>query len=251
MTIVTTPPAVPDLLGTSPADLTYQRDLPQSTATEANERAARIRDGLDSYTAMRQDIADAYSAQDWLALEYGSWPEYVMAEFGPELQRLARGDRRQAVADRRAEGMSMRQIGRAVGISAEQVRRDLQPEPAGAQVSPDVTPEAVKAEPTADRPKEPLRVTGTDGKSYPSTKPKPPTPADPAVVEAREKAKQEARDRDAGRTWSARIVPDLQTAVVTIGIAIKLGEPDLITADMVRQCREAVDLLEAMFKGEK
>lgn len=245
MTIITTPPSVPDLLGTSPADLVPLADAPVSTPAEARDRADRIRAGLPGYVQMRQEIAAAYVCKDWAALEYGSWAEYVMAEYGPDLQRLSRGERQEAVRDLRDKGMSTRQIAKAAGVTHTQVQRDLK-----TQVEPNVPP---VAEPEASKPepKAPERVNGADGKSYPASKPKPPEPTDPAVVEAREKAKQEARDRDAGRTWAARIVPDLQTAVVTIGIAIQLGEPDLITPEMVRQCREAVDLLEAMLKGEK
>lgn len=254
MTIITTPPSVPDLLGTSPADLVQYRDLPESTAAEAAARANRIRGRLDSYIAIRQDIADAYAARDWAALDYDSWAEYVLAEYGPELQRLARAESRVErpvmVADLRSQGMSTRQIGAAVGVTEGTVRSDLAK--VRSDYAPEATPTAGEAKKAA--PVQPERVTGADGKSYPAKrepKPEPPQPADPAIAEAREKAKQEARDRDAGRTWAARIVPDLQTAVVTIGIAMKLGEPDLITEEMVRQCREAVDLLEAMLKGEK
>ena len=267
MTIITTPPSVPDLFGTSPADLVPHGDGHTSTADEARERADRIRAGLPSYVQMRQDIADAYAARDWAALDYASWPEYVMAEFGPDLLRLSRGERQEAVQDLRGQGMSTRQIGNAVGVSEGTVRNDL------AKVRSDYAPE--------DKPA-PERVNGSDGKSYPAKKatkapaervsrsdrpagsdsrsetgaatgqgPRPVadlrTPhADPG----REKARLAARARDAGRTAASRIVPDIQTAVVTIGNAVKLGERDLITAEMVRQCREAVDLLEAILKGE-
>lgn len=260
MTIITTPPAVPDLLGTSPADLVPHAGAPASTPDEARERADRIRAGLPSYVQMRQEIAAAYVGRDWAALQYAAWPEYVMAEFGPDLLRLSRGERQEAVADLRTQGMSTRQIAGAVGVSHTQVRKDLSrpqvetkfpPEP---RASRDVTPEVaqVDAPPSvAPKPAEPERVKGTDGKSYPSSKPKPPEPADPEVAAAREKAKQEARDRDAGRTWASRIVPDLQTAVVTIGIAVSLGETDLVTAEMIADCRRALDVLESILKGEK
>jgi hypothetical protein len=64
-----------------------------------------------------------------------------------------------------------------------------------------------------------------------------------AWAERKERAKREAVDRDAGRTAAARLVADLKTAVSTIAIAAQLGEPSLVTVEMVAACRDAADLL--------
>lgn len=158
MTIVTTPPQLPDLLGAAPADLVDRdADAPVATADEARQRADRIRAGLPSYVQMRQDIADAFARRDWQALGHASWFEYLAIEYGDLLKQLAhdRDQRRQMVHDLRAQGMSTRQIGERAGVSDMQVRRDL-------QVRPDVAPGESKPEPG--------RVTGSDGKSYPASK---------------------------------------------------------------------------------
>lgn len=154
MTAATTPPAVPDLLGTAPADLIDKWEAPPAPATRdvAVRRAERIRAGVVSYAAMRQDIADAYAQRDWAALEYDSWHAYLEGEFGDELRQLARipKERKAAVADLRGQGMSTRQIATATGVTQTQVVRDLK------QVNTEVSPDA---------------ITGRDGKTYPASKP--------------------------------------------------------------------------------
>ncbi len=66
-------------------------------------------------------------------------------------RQLTEEQRRDIVGDLRAEGHSLRAIGGAVGVSQTQVARDIE------TAVTDVTPE---------------RVTGSDGKSYPSSRPK-------------------------------------------------------------------------------
>lgn len=155
------PPQTPDLLGTAPADLIDRGEAAQSSRTDAQQRAERIRAGLPVYARMRQDIADAYAHRDWATLGYDSWFGYVEGEFGTELKALTRTERPEAVADLRRQGMSTRQIGTALGVAQTQVQRDL------AQVNTNGSPD---------------KVTGADGKTYPATKPQPapapePTPA--------------------------------------------------------------------------
>ncbi len=170
MTITTTPPALPDLLGTAPADLLPAGDRQDSTLDEARQRAERLRAGLVRYSEMRQDIADAFACRDWIALGYDNWPAYVEGEFGEQLAQLARGDRRQAVEDLRGQGMSVRQIASATGISRGTVSNDL------AQVS--------------NSGHLPDKVTGSDGKTYAASRPQTPgsagtaPPADPAPASA-------------------------------------------------------------------
>lgn len=145
---------LPDLLGTSPADLLGTGERHDSTLDEARKRAERLRAGIVRYSEMRQDIADAYACRDWLALDYQNWPAYVEGEFGEQLVLLARGERREAIGDLRGQGMSTRQIAKATGIAQTQVVRDLK------QVNTEGSPAA---------------VTGSDGKTYAATQP-PKTP---------------------------------------------------------------------------
>lgn len=152
---ITTAPTVPDLLGTSPADLArLDASAPVATLDVAQKRAERIRAGLESYTRMRQDIADAYASRDWIALNYGSWFAYLEGEYGDELKRLTRDERPGAVADLREQGLSQRAIGAALGVSKRTVETDL------AQV--------------ATSSHLPDSITGTDGKTYASKRPERP-----------------------------------------------------------------------------
>lgn len=160
MTVAFAAPAVPDLLGTSPADLAQlDASAPVATLDEARGRAERIRAGLESYTQMRQDIADAYARRDWAALDYPTWFAYLEGEYGAELKRLTRDERRQAVTDLREQGLSKRAIAAAVGADEKTVRNDL----SGAENSA------------------PDSVTGADGKTYPASRPPFPGPSDAAV----------------------------------------------------------------------
>lgn len=282
MTIVTTPPAVPDLLGTAPADLIDRYvDAPQSTRDAAVRRAERIRAGMASYAAMRQDIADAYAQRDWLALGYVTWHEYVQDEFGGELRKLARDDRRQAVADMRGQGMSTRQIAGATGVSHEQVRQDLK------QVSSDLTPATVNGSDgkqypasrpstpdttnvpagrdqespgsspisTPDRPGADTPQGGDGGGATrdaggtpptagaPAPRPKPPA-WDPAEREAHEADVRRRQDIEAARRTAATFVTTIQAEIATIVTGYRLGERGLVTREQIAQIRNVVDLLE-------
>lgn len=148
------PSRLPDLLGTSPADLLPEGDRHDSTQAEARERADRLRAGILRYAEMRQDIADAFACRDWIALGYQSWAAYVEGEFGEQLAQLGRAERQQAVGDLRGQGMSVRQIAGATGASYGTVRNDI------AEVSK-----------TAQLPE---TVTGSDGKQHPASRPTPP-----------------------------------------------------------------------------
>jgi hypothetical protein len=164
MTIATSPTPIPDLLGTAPVDLAvFDASAPPATLDEARGRAERIRAGLESYTRMRQDIADAYASRDWVALDYPSWFAYLEGEYGDELRRLTRDERRQAITDLRGQGMSTRQIAETTGVDQSTVVRSLA---------------------TGDANASPATVTGTDGKTYPSTRPERspfPGPSDAAI----------------------------------------------------------------------
>lgn len=184
---------LPDLLGTAPADLIDQAaEQPAADVATARQRAERIRADLAGYTRMRQDIADAYACRDWLALGYDTWFAYLEGEFGPELQQLARdrGERRQAVADLRGQGLSTRQIGAVTGVDPKTVRNDL------AEVGTSPQPE---------------RVTGSDGKTYPAKKPAPET-AKPDTVRIRAHA------------WQI-MHPDAHVWIATSRIGIEYHQP--------------------------
>lgn len=130
-----------------------------STRDDAIARAKRIRAGIRSLAELQQDIIDAYHARDWHVLGYGSWDGYVSGEFGNELPRLDRQERRELVVNLRAEGLSTRAIASVGGVSDYTVREDLR---SGARNhAPAVDP----AEPDpAD-----VAVTGLDGKHYAPT----------------------------------------------------------------------------------
>lgn len=162
--IITTPISMPDLLGTSPADLMpIDAERHDSTPAEARERADRLRAGIVRYAEMRQDIADAFACRDWIALGYDHWYAYVEAEFGEQLARLDRGERREAVGDLRAQGMSTRQIASATGMPKSTVSDAVRQLSGSGQLS------------------QPERITGSDGKDRPASRPTPKTPEPTAV----------------------------------------------------------------------
>lgn len=145
--------AVPDLLGTSPADLIDRRARGVDASAEtARERADRIRAGLASFMQMRQDIADAYAQRDWVALGYGSWGAYVDAEFGAQ-RGLPRDERREAVAELRQIGMSQRAIASTLGVDQKTVSNDLRSTEENSSVD------------------QPERITSLDGRERPATRP--------------------------------------------------------------------------------
>jgi hypothetical protein len=127
---------------------------------DARARAERIRVGIHSFIATRKEIADAYRDRDWAALGYESWDAYVDSEFSETRVRLTADERREAVAELRIAGMSQRAISATLGVSVGTVNADL----AGVQN------------------RTPAEVTGTDGKSYASSKPARPADLKPRIV---------------------------------------------------------------------
>lgn len=155
-------------------------------------------------------LVEAYERRAWAVLGYESWRDYTDAELGEVRLRLPREQRRELVATMTEAGMSTRAIGAALGVSDETARRDrgatfVAPEPEPMHSLEDVADEfgvdldepddladkiaaelAASDEQYAEQAKTPdpeperPRVTGTDGKTYPATKPPQP---DPAVTE--------------------------------------------------------------------
>lgn len=116
------------------------------TPDEARDLTDRIKTALGVTWEL---IVDAYQGRAWAALGYDHWDQYCNAEFGGGRLRLPLEDRREVVASLRDAGLSTRAIAAATGMGATTVRRDL------AAGAPNGAPE----------------VTGTDGKSYPSSRP--------------------------------------------------------------------------------
>lgn len=133
-------------------------EVEQLTESEARALTSQIRVSVHDLLPL---IRTAYRRRADLALGYAAWIDYCDAELSG--LRLSVGDRQETVTALRADGMSQRAIGAAVGVSREQVRRDLaNASPSSSpQVTPNVSPEAPSP-----------RVNGTDGKTYPATKPK-------------------------------------------------------------------------------
>lgn len=115
-------------------------------AEEARERVDRVKAAV---TQAREDLVSLWRERAWLSLGYASWDELCDAEFGVRMA-LPREERREVVAELRAEGMSTRAIGSALGVSDTTVVRDLST----------ASCEAV----------EPERVTSLDGRQRPATR---------------------------------------------------------------------------------
>lgn len=129
----------------------------------AQKRAERIRGGMQSFIATRKEIATAYAERDWFTLGYASFEAYVESEFSEARLRLSPDERREAVAELRRAGMSTRAIGAALGVSKDTAARDL------STVSDETVPD---------------RITGTDGREQPASRPAPKPTDTPGPAEA-------------------------------------------------------------------
>jgi len=164
-------------------------------------------------------IADALRLKVWIALGHGSWGELVDAQ-GWEFNPRSSADRKALAIVLRNSGMSYRGIGKLVGATDATIRRDVAgatnvaPEP---EAEPTVKPtsEPVKPEPTP----EPERVTGTDGKSYPASKPH---------VETDEERSE--------REWAQRALDtsnSFGSAVISLGAILDFEDRTLAIADFL------------------
>jgi|SRR5271166_1877747 len=106
-------------MGTAEADL---------TTSAAKERAEAIRSGIDAIAAALDKIPpliiEAYKAEDWTALGYDSWAEYVKVEFGTGLLRLDKTMRKDWTAALKSAGLKQREIAPVTNVSQMQVSRD-------------------------------------------------------------------------------------------------------------------------------
>jgi hypothetical protein len=67
-----------------------------------------------------------------------------------------------------------------------------------------------------------------------------------AWAERKERVALERRDKEAARRAAGTLLSDFQSAVATVVIGARLGEPDLITKDTIGEIRAAVALLEEL-----
>jgi hypothetical protein len=107
-------------------------------AQEARRRRDRIKLLLTSMTEQTNKVVaileEAQTNEDHTALGYASWTAYVAGEYKGLLAELNRAQRRVAVGELTAAGMSTRAIAGVVGTSQKTVVKDLQVIP---EVSPD------------------------------------------------------------------------------------------------------------------
>jgi len=178
--------------------------MPAAEAPILDEPAARrltlnIRLRLDAIASGIEEILplieQARDGGAHLALGFKSWTAYVEHEFGGQITRLGRADRRPLVELLAGTGMPTRAIAAVVGASQTTVVRDLEPQPGEPKGSPeptdadaeqiaakadgDLSPENVSRRLTlisGGQPKARRTVTGRDGKTYTAPRPRPPRP---------------------------------------------------------------------------
>lgn len=123
------------------------------------DRAQANFDALKAYKAEGERrgipavIREIWAERQWLDLGYGSYGQACAAILGEEWRNpWPVEERREVVAELRAEGMSTRAIASAVGIGRGTVHRDIEATvPSGAVEQPE-------------------RITGLDGKSRPASR---------------------------------------------------------------------------------
>ena len=144
------------------ADMTYD---------EARDAVDAIRRDVD---ALIERVGELFSRRAWIALGYPSWRDMCAVEF-PHRQ-LPCADRVKVVSELRAEGMSTRAIGDAIGVDHSVVVRDA---------------------PLVQNP--PVAVTGIDGRTYTPSKTR------AAIADRVAKAKELAATGHSSRQIAAAI----------------------------------------------
>lgn len=88
---------------------------PSVSFAEARELTDKIKAGLDVVAA---DIKKAHRVRAWQALNYPNWDSYCKAEFGHCMLRVPMEKRFEMVRSLEMFGLSYREIGSALGMSA-------------------------------------------------------------------------------------------------------------------------------------
>lgn len=127
-------------------------DLVMPSTAEARALTDRIKVAVEGTWLL---IQEAYTSRTWAALGYETWDAYVDAEFRTARLALPKEERAETIQSLRAAGMSVRAISSATGVGVGTVHREL----SGAANVPNGTM--------------PERVTTTDGRSYPASRPAP------------------------------------------------------------------------------
>ena len=140
------------------------------------EDARALTDAISTQATVLWDlVTTAYTQRAWVALEYASWDEYVSSEFEKSKLRLPREDRVEVIGSLRDAGLSVRAIAAATGSGIGTVHRALEEiETLSETTELDVfeSQAEVEVEVEAEFVDEPAPVTGKDGKTYASTRPK-------------------------------------------------------------------------------
>jgi hypothetical protein len=137
----------------------------EGSKREAAERVWAIRAGLVDLAGLVENITEAWEAEDWKALGYGSWANYIAAEYGVSAFPKLTAEDRDGIMRDLADTMSTRAIASVLGVGKSTVHRAI------AAGVPNGT-----AEP------EPAKAKGLDGKQHPATKPTTkPEPGPPAT----------------------------------------------------------------------
>lgn len=136
-----------------------------------------------------QLIREAYVSRAWAALGYQTWDAYVDAEFRSARLALPREERAETIQSLRSAGMSVRAISSATGVGVGTVHRELSQQ---SNVPNGTMPD---------------RVTTTDGRSYPASRPTPPPAPEPRPTDD---------DLMAGADWYQPDEPAFVAAVTPI-----------------------------------
>lgn len=240
----------------------------------ARSRAGHIRYGMQVIADTWIYIARARAEGDHLTLGYDTWEEYVDGEFGEHRVKLPPEKRAAAVAGLVAVGLTQREAGYTLGLSAATVNRALPARVSNEtgisdadHDSPAETPivgalkQAIKE--AGDRAEESPagRVSRSDrpvvadpGKATeaaagqdprPAAVPDPPPPWDPEERKAHEAEVQVRKDIESARSFATTFVAAVRNQCFTILAGYRLGERGLVTVEQIADCRRALDQLEA------
>ncbi|MGE2690087.1 hypothetical protein [Mycolicibacterium pulveris] len=189
--------------------------LDRSAAEKLDGRIRRLaKQAGDQLVQVGRLLDEAKSGRIHEALGFASWTAYVADSLGGTLQ--LSGAARQAMVELMAgEGMSVRAIAAATGVSKSTVSNDL------AQASNHATPETDSADsgvqPLDTSPETPAAVTGIDGKTYAKPKRKPRPKKGPVKPEPAAKKEQKPDARRVGiPTAYRRAIKQLNTLTVDL-----------------------------------